>query len=50
MVDGIRQQGIQTGSAEVLSLDLNSLTSVRQFSQILLDRNLPINLLINNGK
>ena len=37
------------GSFEVLDLDLNSLESVRQFSQQVLSKNLPIHVLINNA-
>ena len=37
------------GSFEVFDLDLNSLESVRQFSQQVLSKNLPIHVLINNA-
>ncbi len=50
LIDKIRKEGIQSGSAEVLELDLNSFTSVRAFAQNLIDRSIPINILVNNGK
>lgn len=48
-VEAIRNQGIHAGSAEALPLDLNSLSSVRQFAETILNKNIPIHRLINNA-
>ncbi len=45
----LRQQGITSGTAEVHPLDLNSLSSVRQFAETILNKNIPIHILINNA-
>ncbi|ODM91811.1 Dehydrogenase/reductase SDR family member on chromosome X [Orchesella cincta] len=45
----IRQRGITTGTAEILTLDLTSLNSVREFAYKILSKNIPINTLINNA-
>lgn len=39
-----------TGKYELLVLDLTSLDSVRAFAQKILDKNVPINILLNNGR
>lgn len=48
-IQSLRNQGIISGTAEALPLDLNSLSSVRQFAQTILNKNIPIDLLINNA-
>lgn len=50
LIDKLRKEGIQSGSAEVLRLDLESFSSVKEFAQNLLNRNIPINILVNNGR
>lgn len=44
-----KEDGITSGSAECIFLDLCSLHSVRQFAKTFLDMKLPLHLLINNG-
>ena len=43
------RQAVPNASAEMVLLDLASLASVRQFAAAELDRNLPLDLLINNA-
>lgn len=49
LVNSIRQQGVKTGTATFLNLDLMSLASVRKFAKDILASNKPIHLLINNA-
>ena len=50
LITSIRQKdGITGGRADVLSLDLMSLDSVRDFATQVLGKNIPIHILINNG-
>ena len=49
-LNDLRDSGnMGTGKYELLVLDLTSLDSVRAFAQKILDKNVPINLLLNNG-
>ena len=49
-LNDLRESGnMGTGKYELLVLDLTSLESVRAFAQKILDKNVPINLLLNNG-
>ena len=43
----IREEGIGSGSVEMLTLDFSSLSSVRKFAQEVLERNIPIQIVIN---
>lgn len=45
----VEQAGFPTGSVEWINLDMSSMESVRAFGQAILDKNVPISLLINNG-
>lgn len=46
----LKNQGnLGTGHYEILDLDLMSLDSVRAFAQKVLDKNIPINVLLNNA-
>ncbi len=47
---GIREDGMASGSVEMLTLDFTSLASVRTFAAEILGRNIPIHFLINAGK
>lgn len=46
----LRQEGVQTGVAKCLDLDLCSLASVRQFAKEFAALGLPLHVLVNNGK
>lgn len=41
--------GVPTDAVEWISLDMSSLESIKSFAQAVLDKNVPISLLINNG-
>ncbi|EFX86945.1 hypothetical protein DAPPUDRAFT_312400 [Daphnia pulex] len=45
----VEQAGFPTGSVEWINLDMSSMDSVRAFGQAILDKNVPISLLINNA-
>ena len=45
----VEKEGLPTGSVEWINLDMSSMDSVRAFGQAILDKNVPISLLINNG-
>lgn len=49
-VEDVRKAGVESGTAEVLELDVASLASIRAFAQQVLDKCPRINLLINNGE
>lgn len=49
-VASLRDQGLTTGSATFLPLDLASLKSVKEFAEAVLQHTDKINLLINNGE
>lgn len=49
LFDKLEEAGLPTDSVEWINLDLSSLDSVRDFAKIVLDKNVPISLLINNG-
>lgn len=46
----VDEAGLPRGSVEWINLDMSSMDSVRSFAQTILDKNVPISLLINNGK
>ena len=49
-LNDLRESGnMGTGKYELFVLDLTSLDSVRAFAQKILDKNVPVNLLLNNG-
>ena len=45
-----RESGLKGGSYECLELDLMALKSVRKFAKAILEKNLPIHVLVNNGR
>jgi NAD(P)-dependent dehydrogenase (short-subunit alcohol dehydrogenase family) len=50
LINSLRSdQGISTGSAECIALNLESLASVREFAGYVLAKGCPINLLVNNA-
>ncbi len=49
-LEKLREQGISGGSYEVIQLDLMSLESVRNFASEILRKDIPIHVLLNNGK
>lgn len=49
LFDKLEEAGLPTDSVEWINLDLSSLDSVRDFAKIVLDKNVPISLLINNA-
>lgn len=49
LVQKLRNEGITSGSAEAMALDLNSLDSVKLFAQNVVNKNVPVHLLINNA-
>jgi len=49
LIRQIRSQKISTGRAECHKLELMSLESVRQFAQKVLNKDIPLHCLINNG-
>ncbi|CAL8133619.1 unnamed protein product [Orchesella dallaii] len=49
LIQKLREEGVTSGTAEVLPLDLNSFHSVREFSQCILNKNVPIHYLFNNA-
>ncbi len=49
-LEKLREQGISGGSYEVIQLDLMSLESVRNFATEVLRKDIPIQVLLNNGK
>jgi len=48
-VQKLRRDGVTTGQPGVLELDLTSLESVRKFANEILNRNVPIHVLVNNA-
>ena len=49
-VQQLRREGVSGGKTEVMELDLQSYASVRAFAKQVSDKNLPIHVLVNNGK
>jgi len=49
LINTLRSQGITAGNAECISLDLESLASVREFAGYVLAKGCPIHVLINNA-
>lgn len=49
LLKSVDKAGFPNGSVEWIHLDMSSLDSVRSFAQAILDKNVPISLLINNG-
>ena len=49
LFDNIEAAGLPSTSIEWINLDMSSMDSVRSFGQTILDKNVPISLLINNG-
>ena len=45
-----RESGLKGGSYECLELDLMALKSVQKFANAILEKNLPIHVLVNNGR
>jgi short-subunit dehydrogenase len=45
-----REEGLRNGTFEVLEVDLMTLESVRKFADVILKKNIPIHVLVNNGK
>jgi short-subunit dehydrogenase len=50
MVKGIRRKGVTTGTAEAMSLDLGSLNSIKEFANKVMNKDVTITVLINNGE
>lgn len=50
LVKNMEANGIPTDSVEWVSLDMSSLESIKSFAQAVLDKNVSISLLINNGR
>jgi hypothetical protein len=44
-----REAGLKSGTYECLQLDLMTLESVRKFAEVILKKNIPIHVLVNNG-
>ncbi|XP_046647110.1 retinol dehydrogenase 12-like isoform X2 [Daphnia pulicaria] len=49
LYESIKNAGLPTGSVEWINLDLSSMDCVRAFGKAVLDKNIPISLLINNA-
>ncbi|XP_032781983.2 retinol dehydrogenase 11 [Daphnia magna] len=49
LLKSVEKAGFPTGSVEWINLDVSSMDSVRSFGQAILDKNVPISLLINNA-
>jgi len=49
LFDNIEAAGLPSTSIEWINLDMSSMDSVRSFGQTILDKNVPISLLINNA-
>ncbi|ODM92422.1 Dehydrogenase/reductase SDR family member on chromosome X [Orchesella cincta] len=49
LIQKLRDEGVSSGTAEALPLDLNSLNSVRDFAQCILNKNVPVHYLLNNA-
>ncbi|KAI9555092.1 hypothetical protein GHT06_017607 [Daphnia sinensis] len=49
LFDKLAEAGFPTDSVEWINLDLSSLDSVRNFAKTVLDKNVPISLLVNNA-
>lgn len=49
LLSSVEKAGLPSGSVEWIYLDVSSMDSVRSFAQTILDKNVPISLLINNG-
>ncbi len=49
LFDKLMEAGISSESVEWISLDMASVDSVRNFAETILQKNVPISLLINNG-
>ena len=49
LTEKLNQENIQEGSFEALELDLMSMDSVKSFAKQILDKNLKIDVLINNA-
>ena len=45
----VEKVGLPAGSVEWINLDMSSMDSVRSFAQTILNKNVPISVLINNG-
>ena len=45
----IEAAGLSSNSIEWINLDMSSMDSVLSFAKAILDKNVPISLLINNG-
>lgn len=49
LLSSVEKAGLPSGSVEWIYLDMSSMDSVRSFAQAILDKNVPISLLINNA-
>jgi len=45
----VREEGISTGTVEMMTLDFASLSSVRKFADEIIERNIQVQMLINAG-
>jgi len=50
MLTEIRENGVPEGSVEILKLDFASFSSIRKFVNEIIERNIPVQILINAGE